>query len=336
MTEQAATALAIKSPQEAAAAPASQGDRSTHFVFTHKLFSAKGGYFGMSPTTDEPVFNFSMGELNASLTLPTLAREFDLTPETDDGRLLAIIAKSLRFVKQIRPGDSIPREMLDGSCSWSVEPHHHEIARARLSVYLAAWVTGEDASTKEPELLQKIAQDPETQQRVNKALAELADKLGYGRENKDRVLDNLETVARELAYIEALRERHGKLKAMERKIVEAGKLYRRERNVADDIQRVQVLLKAPLGEFPGIFTMVDWQTAEVTTLLRQVNQRIASIRSMRDDLHVRFMKWEEMIKLWDPIHAERGEALESALRATYRFLAHRFPLRSDWTLTTKG
>jgi hypothetical protein len=331
MADQSATALATKDPQPAAApAPA---DRSTHFLFTHKLFGVKGAYFGISPATDEAVLNVTMGDLRASLTLPTLAKEFDLSPETDDGRLLGIIAKSLRFVKEIRPGDSIPRELLDGTSSWTVEAHHRAIASARLSVNLAAWISGEDPGTTEPHVLQKIAEDPETKTRVNEALGEMAEKLGYGRENKERVLEQIDVLARELAYIEALRERHGKIKMIERKVAEAGKLYRRERSIVEDVQRIQVLLKPPLAEIPGIFETVDSQTVEVIALLRQIKQQISFIRSMRDDLHVRFMKWEEMIQLWDPIPAERGDAIEAALRTTYRFLAHHFPQRSEWTLT---
>ena len=57
MNQQTANAFAIKS-QDAAAA---QGDRSTHFLFSHKLFATKGGYFSISPTTEEPVFNFKIG-----------------------------------------------------------------------------------------------------------------------------------------------------------------------------------------------------------------------------------------------------------------------------------
>lgn len=331
MADQSATALAHKDPQPAPTPTAA--DCSTHFLFTHKLFAVKGASFGMSPATDEPVLNVTMGELKAALTLPTLAREFELTPETDDGRLLEIVAKSLRFVKEIHPGDSIPRELLDGTSSWTVEPHHRAIARARLSINLAAWVSGEDARAIEPHMLQKAAETPETKARVNEALGELADKLGHGRGNTQRVVEDIDVLARELAYIEALRERYGKIKMIERKVTEAAKLYRRERSIVEDVQRIQVLLRPPLSEFPGIFEMVDTQTAEVIALLRQIKQQISFIRSMRDDLHVRFMRWEEMIQLWDPIPAERGDAIEAALRTTYRFLAHHFPQRSEWTLT---
>ncbi|MBL8702819.1 MAG: hypothetical protein JNK67_30840 [Alphaproteobacteria bacterium] len=331
MAEEGNAAVAETSDQTAAPTPA--GDRSTHFIFTHKLFSVKGAFFAISPATDEAVLNVTLGELKASLTIPTLAREFQLTPDTDDGKLLNIIAKSLKFVKVIHPGDSIPRELLDGSSSWTVEPHHHAIAKARLSVNLAAWATNTDAGTSDPHILQKMAEDPETKAHVNEALGEMAEKLGYGRENKEKVLEQVDTLARELAYIEALRERHGKVKMIERKLADAAKLYRRERSIADDVQRVQALMRTPSNEFNGIFQMVDAQTGEVVQVLRKMSQQIEFIRTMRDELHTKLMRWDEMIERWDPIASERGDAIEAAMRATYRFLARYFPQRSDWTLT---
>jgi hypothetical protein len=314
----------------AAAAP--KGDPSTHFLFAHKLFAVNGAYFGISPQTDEPVFNVTLGELKAALTLPTLAQEFSLEPDGSDGKLLSIIAKSLRFVKEIRPGDSIPRELLDGTCSWTLEPHHHAVARARLTVNLTAWISGEEAPTSDPELLRSIADDAETKQRLNDALGEVAEKLGYGRDRKGKVLDQIEEVARELAYIEALRDRCGKVKMIERKIADAAKLYRRERALSEEIQRIQVLLRPPIGEFDPIFEKVDMQTSEVLHVLRKIRQQIDFIRAQRDELHTRLMRWDEMIALWEPIPSERCDAIENALRTTYRFLARYFPQRSDWTL----
>lgn len=330
MAEEGTTAA---SSAETGAPPPPPGDRSTHFVFSHKLFAVKDAYFAISQATDEAVLNVTLGELRASLTIPTLAREFQLTPETDDGKLLNIVAKSLKFVKIIRPGDSIPRELLDGTSSWMVEPHHHAIAKARLSVNLAAWASNTEAGSSDPHILQKMAEDPETKARVNEALAEMAEKLGYGRDNKEKVLEQVDTLARELAYIEALRERHGKVKMIERKLADAAKLYRRERSVADDIQRVQMLMRTPANEFNGIFQMVDAQTGEVVQVLRKMSQQIEFIRTMRDELHTKLMRWDEMIERWEPIASERGDAIEAAMRATYRFLARYFPQRSDWTLT---
>ncbi|MBM3629185.1 MAG: hypothetical protein FJX21_15350, partial [Alphaproteobacteria bacterium] len=38
-------------------------DASTHFLFKHRLFAVKGAHFAVSPATDEPVYNVTLGEL---------------------------------------------------------------------------------------------------------------------------------------------------------------------------------------------------------------------------------------------------------------------------------
>ena len=307
--------------------------RSTHFDFKHRLFQGRGTHFAISPATDEPVLNVSMGDLNATLTIPTIAAEFNLGPETPDGKLLRTVSKSLRFVKIIRPGDSIPREILDGSSSWRVEPHHQTVALARLSFYLINRAEANTFEVNEFQILAKMANDEPTKNKVSDALVEIARSAGKGRETKEAIFELLEQVARELAYIEALRERYAKIKAIEKKIAEAGKIYRRERAVSDDVTRISALIKGPLSEFPSIFKMVFTQMMDVRMVLRSVPAQIQFIRTMRDELHIRFMKWEEMIQLWEMIPAERGEAIERALRLTYRFMARHFPQRSEWSLT---
>lgn len=319
--------------EEGANGEAKAADASTHFLFKHRLFSVKGAHFAVSPATDEPVYNVTMGELKVSLTIPTLAAEFGLGADTDDGKLLRIVARSLRYVKQIRPGDSIPREILDGTSSWTVEPHHQTVAIARLSYNLINPRAAGEFEANEFQVLNKMANDEETKSAVSGALVDIAQKERQGRETKEMIYDQLETVARELAYIEALRERHGKIKMIERKISDAGKMYRRERQIFEDVGRIQALLRGPMQEFPSIFQMVYTQMADVRQVLRDIPRQIQFIRTMRDELHVRFMKWEELIQLWEPIATERSETLEKALRTTYRFLARHFPQRKDWTLT---
>jgi hypothetical protein len=318
---------------EAADEALASKSRSTHFDFKHRLFQGRGTHFAISPATDEPVLNLSMGDLNATLTIPTLANEFNLGPDTHDGRLLRVITKSLRFVKIIRPGDSIPSEILDGSSSWMVESHHQTTAISRLSFYLVNRAEAHTFEANEFQILSKMANDEETKNKVSDTLVEIARSAGKGRETKEAIFELLEQVARELAYIEALRERYGKIKMIEKKIAEAGKLYRRERAVSDDVSRIQALIKGPLSEFPSIFKMVYTQMADVRMVLRSVPAQVQFIRTMRDELSVRFMKWEEMIQLWEMIPPERGEMIERALRLTYRFMARHFPQRSEWSLT---
>jgi hypothetical protein len=63
--------------------------------------------------------------------------------------------------------------------------------------------------------------------------------------------------------------------------------------------------------------------------------QLAFIRENRDDLHYKLMKWDELIDKWGSVKMERGETLESLVRATYRFVAQHYPQRSDWQLQNK-
>src|SRR5688500_12812168 len=97
-----------------------EDDRSRTFAFEHKLFAVPGGYFAPVKDTLEPAFHLPLGDLQGAVTLPTLRAEFAIAKESKDGQLLDIVERSLRFVKEIRPNDSIPHELLDGSASWAV------------------------------------------------------------------------------------------------------------------------------------------------------------------------------------------------------------------------
>ena len=83
--------------------------RSTHFKFQHKVFSVEGSYFAHSRDTKEVVFHVPLGEIKGVLTLEVLRNEFGIEHDSPDGRLLGIIERSLRYVKEIRPNDSIPQ-----------------------------------------------------------------------------------------------------------------------------------------------------------------------------------------------------------------------------------
>src|SRR5882724_8269649 len=106
-------------------------ERTTTFSFQNKLFGLEGGYFSMTRDSKEPVFHVMLGELRAALPLPMLREEFKIAVDSPDDRLLGIVEKSLRFVKEIYPNDTIPRELLDGSASWAVEERHRQIAKSR-------------------------------------------------------------------------------------------------------------------------------------------------------------------------------------------------------------
>ena len=321
-------------PDEDGPAPVYTSDRSTFFAFEHKVFTVKGAHFKLADT-GEPLYHADLGDLKCSISIPSLRNEFAIKPDSNDGKLLALIEKSLRYVKEILPGDSIPKELLDGSCSWTVEERHRKLARNRMTVQLAAWLSGGESDVGDANQLERLANDPQTRQRVQQAFEEAAEKIGLGRDRRQEVIDRFETLCRELAYIEALRERFQHVRMIMVRLAEAIAIYKQERTMAEEIVRVQTLMRNPDGEFQNDFGLVDAHTSEILTMLKKIDMQLAFIRENRDDLHYKLMKWDELIDKWQNTKIEKGETLENLCRATYRFVAQHYPQRSDWQLQNK-
>jgi hypothetical protein len=330
----AAAAAPAPEAEDDGPAPVYTSDRSTHFAFTHKVFGIKDAAFRLS-SNEEPLFHVNIGDLNCGVSVPSLRREFNIPADSDDGKLLDLVEKALRFVKEIRPGDSIPKELLDGSCSWSVQDRHRKLAHNRMTVQLATWLSGNDADINDATQLEKLANDPETKQRVQQAFSEAAEKIGLGRDRAAEVIDRFETLARELAYIEALRERFQHVRLIMVRLAEMSQVYKQERAIMEELVRVQMLMRNPDGEFQNDFALVDAHTCEIVNMLKKIDMQIAFIRANRDDLHYKLMKWDDLIAKWDSIKIEKAEALENLMRATYRFVAQHYPVRSNWQLQNK-
>jgi hypothetical protein len=315
--------------------PVYKSDRSTHFAFTHKVFTVNGALFHLSQT-EEPLFRVELGDLKCGIAVPSLRNEFGIKADSEDGKLLALIEKALRFVKEIRPGDSIPKELLDGSCSWTIEDRHRKLAHNRMTVQLVSWLSGGEADVADATKLEQLANDAETKQRVQKAFAEAAEKIGLGRDRASEVIDRFETLSRELAYIEALRERFRHVRLIMVKLAEMSQVYKQERALMEELVRVQTLMRNPDGELQNDFALVDAHTCEIVNMLKKIDMQLAFIRSSRDDLHYKLMKWDDLIDKWESTKVEKGETIESLMRATYRFVAQHYPMRSNWQLQNKG
>jgi hypothetical protein len=320
------------SQMRAKAPPAGTGGnaRSTHFKFEHKIFSVDRSFFALTRDTHEPVYHVPLGELDAALTLPSLRTEFGIASDSSDGKLLDLIEKSLRYVREIRPEDSIPNELLDGSASWCVEERHRQIARSRMAVQLSAWVSKEEVLVTDTCQLEQLADDPGTKARVQKAIAEIASRLGIAHENRRQVMDKVDLLARELAYIEALREIQGDVKLVYLKLSRLSKVYGRDQSVAEDIVRVLQLLRSPLADLEATFGLVDAQTSDVMSLLKNYEAQVNFIRELRDDLHFRLRNWHDLCAKWSALELVRSGASEALIKESYRFAAHNFPQQQSW------
>jgi hypothetical protein len=178
--------------------------------------------------------------------------------------------------------------------------------------------------------LQQLADDPATKQRVQNALGEIAERLGFGRDGKQQVMDRIDQFARELCYIEALRERCGSVKQIVVLLNRLMKIYRADKSVTEDIVRILQLLRAPAAEFDATFGLIDAQTGQIINVLQKLNEQINFVRSMRDDLHHRLMKWDELLAKWSGLEIVRSPEAEGLIKESYRFVAHHFPQVQSW------
>ena len=320
----------------AQAAVSDAGDRATHFIFEHKVFASLDGFFGLSREHREPVFFVSFGEMNAALPFGTLRREFAIEPDSGDDRLLEVVAQGLRYVKEIRPGDSIPRELLDGSASWTVEEAHRRRSAQRIRIQVASYGDGEEMLVFDIAEMARLTGAADFDARYLGGCRKLAHKLGLKRgDDEKNVIRRIDTLAREITYIEALRDRFNTIRAVQRGLAGLRRAYSRDPVIRPDIDRALALIRAPMDDFEGVFTNLYAQVSEILLVLMAHAPYIAFIRDSRDELHNGMMRWDGLVREWENLILQASQTNENLVQSVYRFLATNYPQAGDWTLVSK-
>lgn len=313
---------------EIPAPKAAEGSRL--FAFQHAVFAIKGSYFRIGADGTTALYYVSLGDTHAAIPTDQLSRSFDIPAASDDARLIGVAAQGLRFVHEIRPGDSIPSELLDGSASWSVTGRHVEAARARFAMQLISWLNGQPMQTLDGHAFADVLDDPATRLRVQEAFAAIAQRLGLGADRKQEVVDKIDELTREFSYIEALRSRGFRVRKIGANLKSLANAYRRERALHEEIGRALSLISPPIQKLASLFDQVDANTEDLVALLKKFDETVAYVRRMRDELHQKLMKWDDLAEAWKDASTERSPGNERLIRQTYRFVARYFPQTSDW------
>jgi hypothetical protein len=303
---------------------------ATHFDFEHKIFRVEKSYFALSSDTREPIFLVTLGELNASLRIAAMKREFQIDPSSTDGQLLSIVEKSLRFVREIRHNDSIPREILDGTASWSVSERHRALARTRMAAHVLNTVQGVKAAVLDSLQLEALSCDPEFKTKARDAFGALAERIGLPAERKQEVLDRVEDLAREFAYIEALRERSLSVREIAMFVGQLAKLFKNDKALLPEIVRVQALIRRPVDGIAKKFNTIETKIAAIEAVLARFQAHIDIVRATRDDLHYQLSLWDDLIWKWGELDREKVDNAKQLIRETYRFAATHFPQTQEW------
>ena len=195
---------------------------------------------------------------------------------------------------------------------------------------MISWMTGDNKDRITSEELQRLAADPTIKARFNQACNELASQLGMAEDKREHVLKLAEDLARELSFIEALRERFGLILGIRRALEKFEKLYARERLTAEEIMRTRTLMARPIKTFAELFERTENKTSQLITIFRSINSQIQLIRACRDSLHNHFMEWDETIKAWQNVTVESTPESLDLLKRTYRFVCTNYPNESTW------
>jgi len=302
--------------------------RSTHFLFGNRVFAVPGAYFSLDAATREPVFTVPLGDNRGAIPFPTLMHAFGIPKGSDDAELLDVVADALAFVKVIRPGESIPRELLDGTASWSVEDRHRLLARARL--WGAALLFHGDGPVPPLEVLERDLDEAEMHERRARAAAALAAAVGPTVDGGDDAARRVEAVAHEYAYVEALRERVGAVAEMREKVDALKRIYSKERRIMEEITQIGLLVREPAAELEAPFRTADQRLRDAKGIVADVLPTIRAVRAVRDAVHGRLLDWDEILKPWAHVKAQRSTEAENMLKQTYRFLARRNQKGTVW------
>ena len=328
MTVQDAAAANDAGPAPAPAAPVAQG--STTFAFQHKVFQTPGAVFRMDRTTQKVSLFMRVGEIDASLELRQIEKTFAITSDSPDGQMLQMVERSLRVVREIRPGDSVPNEVLGGLASWTVDQIHQKRARGKLIVQLVSWVTDGNSTLDSGVDVLEALNRPEVRERVNDALAAAAKNLDTPGADKGTVITMIGQLANELAYIEALRDKVAGYLYIKKRLKDVSHPFRNDRRVLDMVDRVNMLLSKPFAKLREQFQMVDAQTAEIMSALRRLQATIDFVRGVRDQLREFVLAWDDLDQRWIDVRIENISECEALISRTYRFLAQQYTPSQSW------
>lgn len=288
--------------------------------------------FRRTDTDATPVMVVQFGEREAAMPLRSIQREFGIPDDSPDGRMLALIAEALDFVPALRLGDKLPPEILTGDASWEPGPEHLHRALTRLNLQLVAWLqgtAGAETAVFDAEALARADDDPSLRQHIQDAFQQAAEALGLP--SKDAVIAQLESLAGELSYIEALRDRllH-RVRALALRIERLFHGSQSDAGQRGSLDRLRFLSGEALRQLNHRFEEQDAQVAEVMAVLRNLESHRGFIRSNRDWLYRSHMAWEPLLAEWDKDGGLPPDALRALLSRTYQFLAPRFMPVTEW------
>ncbi|VAV91980.1 hypothetical protein MNBD_ALPHA06-2043 [hydrothermal vent metagenome] len=297
-----------------------------NFDFEAKVFKVEDVWFERDDVTGKASFHVPMGSMMACVPVSKVMKKFSIDTKSKDGQLLLRVERALLFVPTVRPGDSIPSELIDGTASWKFEACHKLIAEGRLAWHLLQWAGVDMPECPPPSQLVCFAQGPLMQNHGAAAWKKLLEK------SAEKTIDDLQAamadIATELAYVEALKEHFVCIFQLQTRFARAMRQCHNEKTAADEFGRILALSQTPIQWVRDQFTKIIEGLADMQSVLFDVKDSILMIRSFRDQLHLESRKWDPILEEW---RNNKTPAKNVQIRRhTYHFLASRWSIENQW------
>lgn len=320
-----------------APAPIDDGPLPDHLEFNDAFFTrCKNAYFRLSEGDEEAVMVMPVNGTEYALKLDGIRNELKLDPGDRDSRMLAAVAEGLQYVQALRVGDKMPNELTTGRASWKVAERHHAIARDRLFAQLVTWLSGEEQIITEPEELHRMMEDPDVKAKVNAAFDNAIKQLGLEADQREEVVKLVDDLSIEIAYIEALRDKFRDVVGVVQKLAMLRKAYAGERAVSATILSALRLAKLAVQRYHDTFELVDAQTGEIISVLKNFQSQIEFLRTTRNELYCRLKAWDEHVEKWRYVEGKKRMAGgDKLIESLYQFLAQRYLPVDEWVLMSK-
>jgi len=302
------------------------GGTAALFTFDHPALRLESAFFTLQLGTREPIMRVRLGQTDGTVPLRQVMATFDIKPDSPDGLMLRRVEAALRYVPTIRHGDTIPTEIVDGTASWSIDPKHKEMAALRIAGTLFRTIGRTDLAALEGDG-DEVAEA--ARRHVKDVAADIARRSGLPEDDRMAVVERVEALIGEFAYIEALRSYWKPLFDMPRKLREIVKLNQRDRDFTGQMATAQNLLKAPTQQTSKRLEEADRLVEDPFKAIRDHAKVLKRLRQLRDVLHGESLRWGDIPATWGGLRTTTDAAGSEALRLS-RFLSTNFYNVKSW------
>jgi hypothetical protein len=291
----------------------------------------------------EPVFRLSEGarvpsmvvqldSQDAVLPLRSVAREFNLEPDSGDGRMLGLIEQALDFVVSVRLGDKLPSELQGGEASWEPSAQDRRVAASLVwhgfvrcvfaRMHKTVSINGGAVPGWEEDGQSRLV----LQQAISGAAA-----LIEGTDDGE-IESRVETLSGEMAYIECMQRTLVRGISGPREKLLRIKMAEVPLTRQETVKQVQTLARRGLVEITNRFDAVDQRMDDVLAMVRDLPPAVSWLRAQRDWLFRTNHAWTPVFTDWASASSDFDDFLWKVVERTYTFLAPRFMSFKEWNI----